>query len=392
MIPSFSFLFPASRKSIGKQGLSPSLWGSFRDRGCPFSPPWGIGRSRGTALPHSRRQLLRTEAQQAGLISTSLCHSSHTYFLSLIVDREQRLRELSLGLIHCDTNRKLLIYSLRNWQSSPALNPVHHFLAGRKTSLVAIMAGRVRQPIDVKSLETYLQSNVPDVSLPLEVKQFGYGQSNPTYLLTSKSTGKGYVLRKKPPGKLLSQTAHKVEREYRIIKALEFTDVPVPKTYCLCEDSNVIGTPFYIMEFLKGRIFEDATMPCKLLLIMLSPPPPPPSQKKTCTSHFYILTKFHSCLPIRTPRPLALCSNNPRQIPRRRLPRSFSPAQHLWQALRLLRAPTPHLESHLRRPVQSHRRGHPQARGTHPPAIRRPHRLFRRHHAPAQGQSDIGSW
>lgn len=124
------------------------------------------------------------------------------------------------------------------------------------------MAGRVRQPIDVKSLESYLQSNVPDISVPLEVKQFGYGQSNPTYLLTSKSTGQGYVLRKKPPGKLLSQTAHKVEREYRIIKALEFTDVPVPKTYCLCEDSNVIGTPFYIMEFLKGRIFEDATMPC----------------------------------------------------------------------------------------------------------------------------------
>ncbi|KAJ4385740.1 hypothetical protein N0V93_010170 [Gnomoniopsis smithogilvyi] len=123
------------------------------------------------------------------------------------------------------------------------------------------MAGRVRQPIDVKSLETYLQNNVPDISLPLDIKQFGYGQSNPTYLLTSKSTGQGYVLRKKPPGKLLSQTAHKVEREYRIIKALEFTDVPVPKTYCLCEDSDVIGTPFYIMEFLKGRIFEDATMP-----------------------------------------------------------------------------------------------------------------------------------
>ena len=72
-----------------------------------------------------------------------------------------------------------------------------------------------------------------------------------------RSTGKRYVLRKKPPGKLLSQAAHKVEREYRIIQALGPTDVPVPKTYCLCEDESVIGTPFYIMEFLDGRIFED---------------------------------------------------------------------------------------------------------------------------------------
>lgn len=124
------------------------------------------------------------------------------------------------------------------------------------------MAGRVRQPIDVNSLESYIKNNVPDIATPLDVKQFGYGQSNPTYLITSKSTGRSYVLRKKPPGKLLSQTAHKVEREYRIIKALGSTDVPVPKAYCLCEDSSVIGTPFYIMEFLKGRIFEDATMPC----------------------------------------------------------------------------------------------------------------------------------
>lgn len=68
-------------------------------------------------------------------------------------------------------------------------------------------------------------------------------------------------MRKKPPGKLLSKTAHKVEREYRIIHALEKTDVPVPKAYCLCEDDAVVGTPFYIMEFLDGRIIEDAAMP-----------------------------------------------------------------------------------------------------------------------------------
>ncbi len=90
--------------------------------------------------------------------------------------------------------------------------------------------------------------------------QFGFGQSNPTYQLTG-SDGVRFVMRKKPPGKLVSKTAHQVEREYKIIHALEKTDVPVPKAYCLCEDDKVVGTPFYIMEFLDGRIIEDPTMP-----------------------------------------------------------------------------------------------------------------------------------
>ena len=68
-------------------------------------------------------------------------------------------------------------------------------------------------------------------------------------------------MRKKPPGRLLSKTAHKVEREYRIIHALEKTDVPVPRALCLCEDDSVIGTAFYIMTFLDGRIFEDPVIP-----------------------------------------------------------------------------------------------------------------------------------
>ncbi len=70
-----------------------------------------------------------------------------------------------------------------------------------------------------------------------------------------------FVMRKKPPGKLVSKTAHQVEREYKVIHALENTDVPVPKAYCLCEDSSVVGTPFYIMEFLDGRIIENPTIP-----------------------------------------------------------------------------------------------------------------------------------
>lgn len=68
-------------------------------------------------------------------------------------------------------------------------------------------------------------------------------------------------MRKKPPGKLLSKTAHRVDREYRILHALENTDVAVPKTYGFCDDDSVVGTPFYIMKFLDGRIFEDPAIP-----------------------------------------------------------------------------------------------------------------------------------
>ncbi|OLN85057.1 Acyl-CoA dehydrogenase family member 11-like protein 2 [Colletotrichum chlorophyti] len=122
------------------------------------------------------------------------------------------------------------------------------------------MAGRVRHPIDQQALERYIQDHVPQIKTPIEIKQFGFGQSNPTYQLTD-ATSARFVLRKKPPGKLLSKAAHKVEREHRIIHALGPTDVPVPAAYCLCEDASVVGTPFYIMEFLDGRILEDPAMP-----------------------------------------------------------------------------------------------------------------------------------
>ncbi|KAJ1930020.1 hypothetical protein IWQ60_000684 [Tieghemiomyces parasiticus] len=111
--------------------------------------------------------------------------------------------------------------------------------------------------LDVSRLEAYLASNVAELALPLSVRQFNLGQSNPTYLIENQQ-GQKFVLRKKPAGTLLSKTAHAIEREYRILKALgEHTDVPVPKVYNLCEDVAVIGTPFYIMEFLEGRIFTD---------------------------------------------------------------------------------------------------------------------------------------
>ena len=90
--------------------------------------------------------------------------------------------------------------------------------------------------------------------------KFGFGQSNPTYQITD-AKGVRYVMRKKPPGSLLSKTAHRVDREYRIIHALGQTDVPVPKVYCLCEDNSVVGTPFYIMEFLDGRMVTENHFP-----------------------------------------------------------------------------------------------------------------------------------
>ncbi|KAF1990414.1 APH-domain-containing protein [Aulographum hederae CBS 113979] len=122
------------------------------------------------------------------------------------------------------------------------------------------MAGTVRQPIDLKALEKYIDQNVPEIKTPLILKQFGFGQSNPTYQLTARDSRK-YVLRKKPPGKLISKTAHNVEREYRVIHALENTDVPVPKAYCICTNDSIIGSAFYIMEFLDGRIFEEPEIP-----------------------------------------------------------------------------------------------------------------------------------
>lgn len=110
---------------------------------------------------------------------------------------------------------------------------------------------------DEDRLCAYLESNLMGFSGELEVRQFGHGQSNPTYLLLDTSKRNSYVLRKKPPGELLP-SAHAVDREYRILSALQKTDVPVPETFLFCEDASVVGTPFYIMERVQGRIFRDA--------------------------------------------------------------------------------------------------------------------------------------
>ena len=111
---------------------------------------------------------------------------------------------------------------------------------------------------DEDSLNAYMQAEVSDYKGPLTVEKFKGGQSNPTYLLTTPS--KKYVLRRKPPGMLLP-SAHAVDREYKVMTALGAQNFPVPKTYALCEDENVIGTSFFIMDFVEGRIFWDSSLP-----------------------------------------------------------------------------------------------------------------------------------
>ncbi|KAI7984604.1 hypothetical protein LOK49_LG15G00704 [Camellia lanceoleosa] len=129
---------------------------------------------------------------------------------------------------------------------------------------------------DLDALLRYASSHVHTfLALPPNspsLSQFGHGQSNPTFLLEASlgSSAKRYVLRKKPPGKLL-ESAHAVEREFQVIEALGVhTQVPVPKVFCLCTDSSVIGTPFYIMEYLDGRIFLDPMLPGFCLRFMSS--------------------------------------------------------------------------------------------------------------------------
>lgn len=123
---------------------------------------------------------------------------------------------------------------------------------------VGTMPVQERHKFDEGALETWLKANVADYRGPLTVHQFKGGQSNPTFMLVTPA--KKYVLRRKPPGKLLP-SAHAVDREYRVITALGNTDVPVARSYGLCEDDSVIGTAFYVMDCVEGRIFWDQRLP-----------------------------------------------------------------------------------------------------------------------------------
>ena len=115
-----------------------------------------------------------------------------------------------------------------------------------------------RHRIDEAKLEAWLKANVEGYEGPLEVRQFKGGQSNPTYQLVTPD--KKYVLRRKPPGKLLP-SAHAVDREFRVISGLNKVNFPVAKAYALCEDDSVLGTMFYVMDNVEGRILWDLTLP-----------------------------------------------------------------------------------------------------------------------------------
>jgi aminoglycoside phosphotransferase (APT) family kinase protein len=131
-------------------------------------------------------------------------------------------------------------------------------MTGSAEPIAGTMEVRDTHRFDVAALERYLRAHVAGSQGPLTVRQFVGGQSNPTYHLCA--GGQEYVLRRKPPGKLLP-SAHAVDREYRVISALAGTGVPVPRSYALCEDPEVIGTAFYIMEYVRGRVLPDPRLP-----------------------------------------------------------------------------------------------------------------------------------
>ena len=113
-------------------------------------------------------------------------------------------------------------------------------------------------PSDTGRLADYLRAQGHDVDGGLTASEITGGQSNPTYRLDVGSHR--YVLRRKPDGVLLP-SAHAIEREYRVMRALAGTGVPVPRVHLLCEDTSVVGTPFYLMDFVEGRVFWDASLP-----------------------------------------------------------------------------------------------------------------------------------
>ncbi|MEG0678135.1 MAG: phosphotransferase, partial [Comamonas sp.] len=113
---------------------------------------------------------------------------------------------------------------------------------------------------DTTALGAWLSQHVDGFEGPLQVEMFNGGQSNPTYKLIT--PGKNYVMRAKPgPVAKLLPSAHAIEREYRVMKGLADSDVPVPHMYALCEDEAIIGRAFYIMEFMQGRVLWDQSLP-----------------------------------------------------------------------------------------------------------------------------------
>src|SRR3954463_9017145 len=132
-------------------------------------------------------------------------------------------------------------------------------VARRGADYIGTMEVQEKHRFDERSLERFMSAQVEGFVPPVRAEQFKGGQSNPTYRLTD-AAGRRYVLRRKPPGKLLP-SAHAVDREFRVISALNKTDVPTPRAYALGEDESVVGTVFYIMEYCDGRVLWDPLLP-----------------------------------------------------------------------------------------------------------------------------------
>src|SRR5512139_3005584 len=151
--------------------------------------------------------------------------------------------------------------------SSIRSTPTHRFHFRRGSDLVAAMTTIDRQQafsgtkdvapalrLDLANLQSYLTAHVEGFAGPLAVRQFKGGQSNPTYLL--ETPARRYVLRRKPPGKLLA-SAHAVDREFRVLSALSGQGFPVASPLAFCAEEDVIGTPFYVMAHVQGRVFWE---------------------------------------------------------------------------------------------------------------------------------------
>jgi aminoglycoside phosphotransferase (APT) family kinase protein len=130
--------------------------------------------------------------------------------------------------------------------------------SGRQGTFTGTKEVAERLRFDVDRLDAYLCDRVKGFTGPIALSQFKGGQSNPTYLVETPQ--RRYVLRRKPPGKLLP-SAHAVDREYRVIRALNAQGFPVAEPILYCADDNVIGTAFFLMSYVEGRVFWEAEMP-----------------------------------------------------------------------------------------------------------------------------------
>lgn len=141
-----------------------------------------------------------------------------------------------------------------------------------------------RHRLDVARLESYLRANLVDFDGALQVRQFVGGQSNPTYHLSDGV--REWVLRRKPPGKLV-QSAHAVDREFRVLSALAQVDFPSPRPRVYCADASIIGSEFYVMDRVEGRILVDQTLPGWA----------PEERRRLYASQIGILARLHSLDP-----------------------------------------------------------------------------------------------